>query len=279
MKKRIEKMLGMVACMLVMMMTLAGCVKMDTEITVHNNGSADITMLYAYMDALTQSMDMSELMPNETIANLKAKGLSVEDYNQDGYTGYLISGQNLKLSDMMQDDNGVIGGDSFKVEKKGNTYKLTWKMDPSDASQMDGYKPYINMYGGYAKLTLNLPRKPINHNAASVSADGKTLTWDLLNLGPDQTIMVEFKAGLPLYLIPIIAVALMLLIIIVVAVLLGSKRKSPALEAQDAYTVAGAMGFSAEQEAPAQPVMNFCPSCGKPLGEGVFCQHCGTKVR
>ena len=47
------------------------------------------------------------------------------------------------------------------------------------------YEQFFAMSGGYMNMTVNLPVKPFASNATYVSEDGKTLEWNLLNLGQD----------------------------------------------------------------------------------------------
>ena len=93
------------------------------------------------------------------------------------------------------------------------------------------YKNYFNMGGAYMKMTVVLPVKPTASNATSVSSDGKTLEWDLLNLGPDQTIHLEFSL-INMWLIAGICAAVFVLILIIVLIIVLASRKKKASQMQ-----------------------------------------------
>lgn len=52
---------------------------------------------------------------------------------------------------------------------------------------------YIEQYEGFAEIVIVCPEMPAEHNATSVSADGKTLTWNLLDMGDRTSIRVVYS--------------------------------------------------------------------------------------
>lgn len=103
----------------------------------------------------------------------------------------------------------------------------------SDYEESGSYFAILKNYGGYMKFNVELPVKPVNHNATSVSEDGKILTWDLTKLGPNDTVHAEFDmpSSILTWLLPIIA---MLAIAIVAAAVILKKRKQSATVEPDA---------------------------------------------
>jgi uncharacterized membrane-anchored protein YhcB (DUF1043 family) len=103
------------------------------------------------------------------------------------------------------------------------------------------------MSGGYMKMTVNLPVKPSASNATSVSNDGKTLEWDLLNLGPDQSIHLEFVLVNIWLIIGLCFVAAAILIGIVLAVVLSLRKKKAAQMQSQGYYQQG-VGYQQQQQ-------------------------------
>ena len=76
------------------------------------------------------------------------------------------------------------------------------------------------------KFRINLPVKPVSSNATSTSNNGKTLEWDLLNLGEDGSIEVTYTLiNVPLIII-LSAVALVVLAAVVVVIIVIKKKGS-----------------------------------------------------
>ena len=70
--------------------------------------------------------------------------------------------------------------------KKGNNYFTEFEAgEPFDTDDTDQYNIDYTV-----EYIVTLPTKAINHNATTISEDGKTLTWDLTT--PISTISYEF---------------------------------------------------------------------------------------
>ena len=209
---------------------LTGCVRFNTTVTVKRNGKLDVSMLYAMVDMSDYGYDTAKIAGEQKQEYID-KGWDVEDYDQDGFSGFVVSKKNIspsELSSSMEDAQSELTqtGDSLKVTREGFKYIFDWKVfDEDQSDQIDSYKSIFGMSGGYMKLTVNLPVKPSDSNATSVSNDGKTLEWDLLNLGPDNTIHVEFSLINFWMIIMVFMAIFSTIVIIIVATLIIKERK------------------------------------------------------
>ncbi len=219
---------------LVLAICLAGCMRFDTSITIKSNGKMDVKMLYAAMDMSDYSggeSTSSGLTPEQK-QQYEAEGWKVEDYTSDGYTGFVISQNDVDLrginAAMKQTSENTKQGGDFGITRSGFKYTLKWQVyGSSDKTSMSQAAPYINQSGGYMKFRINLPVKPISSNATSTSNNGKSLEWDLLNLGDDGTIEVTYTLiNVPL--IIILSVVALVLIAAVVVVIIVIKKKGSA---------------------------------------------------
>ena len=230
MKKVVNALLISVLCMF----CLTGCMRFNTSVTVKPNGKFDISMLYAVMD-MTDSD--SEAFSEEDLQEYIDEGWTVEEYNQDNYYGIILSKENAsmeELIDTVEDTQSDLSSEasSFNISREGLKYVIDWQVfSPEEAQEMAAYKTYFAMYGGYMSMSITLPVKPTSSNATFVSEDGKTLEWDLLNLGIDQRVHVEFSLinkGLIIGICVAVAVVLLLIIFLVAK---ASKKKKAAAQA------------------------------------------------
>ena len=237
MKARRKKCLAifMLALMAVFMTT--GCMRMSTDITFKNNGKCDLSMTVAALSTDDSSEDSTEAeIDEEEKEKYEKEGWTYTAYNQDGYTGYVVSKEDIdidKLASEMnsgESDDYDINADSFIITKDGSRYNLNWAIgDSEDSADMDSYASYISSNDGYVRVVMTFPQKPISHNATSVSDDGKTLTWDLVTCKDD--INVEFKLGgfNPLWIILILVFVAVLAGVLVLVIVLGKKKKNGAV--------------------------------------------------
>lgn len=204
--------------------------RFNTTITVKGNGKLDVSMLYAMMDMSEYGYEEEAFTESER-QDLIDEGWEVEDYNQDGFVGLLISRKNVtanELNESMQDSQSDFSGElgNLSYTRHGLKYVLDWQVfDSAEYEELRQFKNYFSMSGGYMKMTVVLPVKPTASNATSVSSDGKTLEWDLLNLGPDQSIHLEFMLINIWLIIGLCALAFLIVIGIILAIVLTSKKR------------------------------------------------------
>ena len=223
-----------------MVLSFAACIRFEATVKINANGTADVHMLLAASDALASLGDGQPIgLSEEEIAEYKAKGFTYEEYVDvdAGYTGYVLSqkGVDLKTQKNQSNETGmesILDGELFTIDGRHVTMDFT-PFSESDYEESGSYFAILKNYGGYMKFNVELPVKPVNHNATSVSEDGKILTWDLTKLGPNDTVHAEFDmpSSILTWLLPIIA---MLAIAIVAAAVILKKRKQSATVEPDA---------------------------------------------
>ncbi len=242
---------------------LSGCMRFSASVKIKSNGKADVSMLYAVSKDLAEmgDEDISAVLSEDQVEDMKADGWDCNEYVVDDYLGYEMKKTDVDLNELSKTFKNTNEEESFttdqiKVQKKGWTYVIDWKVfEDAQREQLSAYKSYFKMAGGYMDFTLELPVRAINSNATYVSEDGKTLKWDLLSM-PPEGIHVEFSLfSIPL-LISCIIVGIILLIIIIVLIVILSSRKKQTVGVQQPMGYSGmppvGQGGYMGQQAPAQ---------------------------
>ena len=230
----------------IMVLMLCGCrMKYEYNMSIKSDKSMDFSIVTAMDNELIDGMlsmesekesytdeerwQMLEESINEENEDSKPEdfGFTVSKYEEGEFKGYKyskkianiddISGEtaNFDLSDFANISDSVV------FVKNKDKYKASFVMSNEEqSSSTQGYDIGIDMM-----FTVTLPNKPISHNATSVSEDGKTLTWNLLD-SESQNIEFEFQFKNNMILYIGIGVGALLLIVIIAAVILGSKKKN-----------------------------------------------------
>lgn len=276
------------AIVIAMMFVLTGCVRMNLDINIKENGKVDANMLCAYVEDFASEADLPS---DDEITEMESDGWTYKPYSQDGYVGYTVSISDVDMDQLLENSSGSnsalgLDNDEISLTKEDSKYVFDASLlDEDDAYEMKSYKSYIDEYGGYMKVVLHVPGKVINSNATSVSSDGKTLTWDLLAMNPGENIHAEFKAessniGL---IFGIIAVLLVLLVILLFLKKRGNNKKEEGIinsqEKTEETDNVQEMQVETVSETGNTDKAVFCPQCGAKLEEGaLFCTKCGKKI-
>lgn len=187
--KRSKKIAALALTVCLMLVLLTGCIKIELDISIKSDGKADVSMIYAMADSALDPGD-SAMSPDD-LAEYEQDGWSAEEYSQDGYTGVL-----LKKADVDLSDEEILDGSSGSIRKEGNLYIVDLDVYGSDSAEdFLETASWLKSSGGSFIVRLHLPVKPETHNATTVSEDGKTLEWDILEMDGSEPIHVEFKAG------------------------------------------------------------------------------------
>ncbi|MCR5457884.1 MAG: hypothetical protein K6F14_07390 [Clostridiales bacterium] len=203
-----KKVLALLMVALLMMAVLTSCVKAEVDIRINIVGQISARMLLVFEnkengEPSVKAEDVLKGLRPTIIDELKEKGFTVTEYNQDGYSGLLIENNNVDINNLQFDD------DSSQTEKIEVTFKMEGDRLVLDiplsflsnyASLLDSAKTQIEEKGGYARASITTPFKPANHNADEVTNNGKTLTWNAFMLGSKESIHVEYSI-VPLILI------------------------------------------------------------------------------
>lgn len=138
MSKKFKTFIGL--CVLALLST--GCVKYNAKMDIKRDKSINYEIIYAIQASLS---DSGQVMDEEGVKELKDNGYTVENYNEDGYTGFKIS-KKIKNIDDVSDTNEVIfslSDDASKKDikiftvKKGlfkNTYKAKFSFDMDNSN-------------------------------------------------------------------------------------------------------------------------------------------------
>ncbi len=225
---------------------LTGCMRFNTTVKVKSNGKADITMRYAVSTEFSEE-DLSGYMsmPEEEMKKMQEEGWECSEYSEDSYMGYEFVKRDVSFEELAGSfndagDGTTINADDFTITKNGFNYTIDWKVfEDDDISDISSYKSYFDMAGGYMNFVLELPVKPLNSNATTISENGKTLTWDLLALEQGQTIHVEFNLINIKVIIGCIAAgsAILLIIVILIIVMISKNKKKAYMPMQQAQGV------------------------------------------
>ena len=224
MKEKFKKIIGLFMAIAL----LAGCtMKENIGLTIESNGDISISMIIAMDDEMIDGMlsmkDMDMSNPDASDTDTKTytdaerwayiegddEDSAFSDlpddfkktrYEKDGFKGVQANKELGKIDDVSASSasarvnilNSEEDSDFTKSTlfiKDGNKYKSNMTIDlGSEASDMSQYEAYGAAFD--LKFTITLPEKPISNNATEVSADGKTLSWDLLKA---KDIEVEFE--------------------------------------------------------------------------------------
>ena len=245
---------------LTMILSLTGCMRMGIGINVHENETIDfgITMaVSSSMGDMTGSKDNMGIN-EENITQLKTAGYDVEEYNNDGYSGYTIIKKDVpfneinscldslnNLGNKIEEDmensgtsmNSMMGTGGLSITKNDDIYTFSVEgiqnrtsgdtsEDTSTSSDSMGNMDMSAMLaasGGFVRLTLTLPDAPINHNADEVKENEdktQTLTWDLLKTRDDDKLWATFQLKKPFPIKTIIIIAVIVFVIFVIFIIL-----------------------------------------------------------
>lgn len=223
-------------------LVLCGCgMKAEYNMNIKSDKSMDFAVIIAYDDELIDamiSMDESKeeyteeegwQMLEDSMESENSPenyGFTKERYNEGEYHGFKyvktisnidnISSEqaNFKLEEFEKISESIL------FVKSGNKYKANFELSSEEQeNNSQGADIGIEMI-----FTVTLPREPISHNAATVSEDGKTLTWNLTEKGV-QNIEFEFSFTDNTMLYIGVAASLVLVVTIVSIIIYKNKKK------------------------------------------------------
>lgn len=220
-----------------------GCIKLQTKITLNNDGSGRWEYIIALSDELLEMDETIEDSFTDIKKEAEEASFIVNDYQEDSYTGVVIhkdftnieevNGMNF-MSDLAQEDESLAEGDFDSLFKPGievkkgfiyNTYKIFVEMESEVEDETD-LLMFNQMYD--LKFVFESPVEVKEHNAHTVSDDGKILAWELMP-GEDNTVDLEFKL-LNIQNLLILLLAILIVIAIVLLIILKKKNQSTSKE-------------------------------------------------
>ncbi len=281
---KLKKLIGIILCALLI---TGCELKYEGQVEIKSDGKMDMSIIMAYDRELISTLiymeenddllgsededDMSDI-PEASITKIRTyleenkpeeqDGVEISRYERNGYYGYQMTYEINNIDDVSSKekvDSSLFGDFNIQentnnnnnekkmmFQKEDDTYYANYKLnDTSDSS--NGMSANLSRINLSLKYTVTLPTKPIEHNADTVSEDGKTLTWNISSLNEDRdSIKYSFKLkdvvvgaktdGLNTEMIMLIAGIVIIVIIIVVVLILfarNNKKLDKSLEALD----------------------------------------------
>lgn len=212
---------------------LASCVEMRVIVNVNADGSAHVEKRFGMSQEISK-MSPGAVSNSKDSTSFAKDGFKVKSYTADGFTGVVgekdvKSFDELKSAFSFNEDSlksTTQNQPALRIEKGlfRNKYVLDASLDLAGKNKDESGAQMMQAMMSSARLefVLGLPVKPEKHNATSVSADGKTLTWKF-KMGEVNKFQLEAYAWNWLNLGAVGAGVLLLLILGLVAIL--RKRK------------------------------------------------------
>ena len=155
------------------MLLLGGCMRIEMDLTLHENDTVDGVMVMAISDQVAEMLGTDpESLWDEAGTDLEnglPPGSTQEPYAADGYTGTRVTFTGVALQDMA----GTGEVDSLTITREGDEFVVTGAMDLTDTGAMTGTE---DMMEGFAvRVAVTFPGTVSEHNG---SLDGRTVTWE-----------------------------------------------------------------------------------------------------
>lgn len=276
----IKRYLAPLGLLVVMALSLSGCIHLDRSVTLNGDGSGSYVLTLGVNDQLLSAGgDQTAQTMNDYGAKVKAKGGSYKEYDLEGYTywAYTLPFKNVsqlnQLLTQLPTTNTSTGAtttstsDSFTVSEQSgflsNTFHVTGHISleaPQGSSGSSGPPdPQVQqlLKGLRDTFTLTMPSSITAHTGGSVN--GNTITYtvhygeeaniDVTGGGPDMALITPIAAG---------GAGVLLVIVALVAYLIWRSRvKRPVPVAQAAYGAPASYGAMAGQ--PVSPIWASSP--------------------
>lgn len=270
MKKRVFSVIGL----LIMALSLSGCVKFDATMDIKKDKSMDFSIIYA-VD--TTYFGDETLIDDESKGQIEKGGFSVEDYQDDKMKGVKVYRNIKNIDDVSTNEDNTFdlsgmfekkdSSESIFKVKKGlikNKYTASLHFDTKDSNlnddltgdddieYTDDYEIEDNTTGDDfsnldfsssltssmdLKFKVNLPYSAIRSNATSSNNDNKELSWDLTSFKEDN---IEFEFELynltNIYIIVGVGIILILLLILFITKN-NNKKVGEAILAKEENTI------------------------------------------
>lgn len=221
-----KKKVSLFVLLIVTLITLSGCMKLEYSTTINKDGSGEITYLCAINKSVIPNLSKDNVNSTENLReNAKNAGYTTEDYEDDETKGFIATKKvsNITEKSYIKEifDEYVKNEEESKIEIKNSIFGKTYSQKVIlDMKSVESLKEL----GAKCEYTINLPEKVSETNADNISNDGKTLTWNL-NLGQEQEIYFRATSGRIYSLLAMAVIVVIALVIILVIVLKIIKNK------------------------------------------------------
>ncbi len=154
---------------------------MDLALEINSDKTVSGTLIYAISDALSELGTTSEESdPTTDLFDTTAKGVTVSEYKQDGYTGTKIVLDRVPI-EAFNKEGGETGG--FQIIREENKITLKGELDLSSADadqseESDWGAALAKSLFATADLDISVkfPVKVLS-TTGTISKDGRTVSW------------------------------------------------------------------------------------------------------
>jgi len=244
--------LRLAAIATLVVVALAGCVRVQIDLTLTPDDTVNGTMVLALQEGIGELLDTTdaaaaEQLFGDTTANFD--DAAVSKYAQDGYEGQKVTFEGQSIGDF-----ALVAGD-FTISRDDENYVVNGPVDPNVAANGADIPESAQM-----SLSVTFPGPVYEHNG---SLEGNTVTWDLTR-APAEIHAVgaaQATSEKPAWLFPVIGAAL-LLAVAVVLVFVMRQRSAPTAKSGHAAT-----SMSPSEPIPVRPPVSPRPTITSPPEE------------
>ena len=242
--KKTLKVVGILAVLVMTLLTLTGCMNVNFDVQLGKDGSGDVSYIIGYKKSFVESMGMTidQLKENDTSLEqqqeaIENEGYTVEEYEDDNTYGLIAKKHfdNIEEFSINKELDLEVeeGSDKITFTKEGSKAKYSqdttidltnlFGEDVENDSQMAMAAAMLKQMEMTYKITL--PFKAGENNATTVSEDGKTLEWKLTTEKINEIKFEAEESGLPIALYIVIGVCILLVIAAIIGAILNNKGK------------------------------------------------------
>jgi len=210
-----------------MLLLFTGCVKFDLDLVINSDSTVSGTMIFAVSDALSslgEDEESSQSDVTDELVNPNTKGVTVEEYDQGGFSGQKIVLDRVPFSEFQK------GGESgdLTISREGN--KVTLKgfldlsMEDSGGAEDEFSQAIANSLFASADLQIRVtfPAEVVT-TTGELSEDRRTVTWEpKIGDRVDLTTTVQLPKP-PVFIF--VGLGLLLALLLILSFFIVQKRK------------------------------------------------------
>ncbi|MCK9796092.1 hypothetical protein M1843_20310 [Isoptericola sp. 4D.3] len=172
------------------LLALAGCMKVDVDMTLSEEDTASGTMIMAFSNQLAETMGMEpgELW-DQASSELEAglpEGATQEPWSDDEYTGTEITYTDVPLDQLELGGAGTAQDAGLSITREGDEYVVAGQTDMSQDLGQLGDLPEGLQDALDVQISITFPGEVIEANG---TVDGNTVSW-----APQMGEVTEFQA-------------------------------------------------------------------------------------
>ena len=219
-----KKTIGLIIMLIIMLITLTGCAKVNYEVEINKDGSGEIIYIYGISkEKLGGSTDLVEQFVGTMKEQAQESGYSVEIYENDEISGFKANKHLQNLSEEFSLEEAF--GEEYVKDAENNKIiieKSFWITKYSQNAELDLTK--LNDSNIEMTYKIKLPVDAKTNNASSVSENGKELTWILESGKINKIEFVAEEANIMSIMIVVGAVFAAVVVIATIIIILKKKH-------------------------------------------------------